>query len=46
MLKVDSFSSHHFIKQGLNKISLVDQDYTQSLQNKIIDLKLTCSIYK
>ena len=46
MLRYDTFSTHHICSQGLNKISLMNGEYTESTQNRILDLKLTCSIYK
>lgn len=45
MLKNNKESARHIVNSGLNQILLADQDYTIEQQNKILDLKLTCSLY-
>ncbi len=47
LLKIDPFSaSRIIINNGLNKLNLTDQDFTEIMNQRIIDLKLTCSLYR
>ena len=44
--KNPSHTASYIIGQGLNELSLSDKDYNAETQNRILDLKLTCMLYK
>lgn len=45
MLYTNSHSARSIVNSGLNKILLSRNNYDTYLQNEILDLKLTCSLY-
>jgi hypothetical protein len=46
LIKTNTNTAKFICDQGLNKLSLTGSRYSVSDQNKILDLKLSCCIYK